>query len=249
MKNMDLNKKTVLVTGSSRGIGKAIALAFGRAGCNVVLNASKSIVQLEETKTLLEKQNIPTLALLADVSDYETCRELFAEIEKKFGSVDILVNNAGISHIGLFTDMTPAQWQRILSVNLESALNCTHLAVPSMVHKKNGVIINISSMWGEVGASCEAVYSASKGAINAFTKAMAKELGPSNIRVNAISCGVIDTEMNACFSQEERQALAEEIPLMRFGKPEEVGDLAVFLASQRAKFLTGKIITLDGGMI
>lgn len=246
---MDLNKKTVLVTGSSRGIGKAIALAFGRAGCNVVLNASKSIVQLEETKTLLEKQNIPTLALLADVSDYETCRELFAEIEKKFGSVDILVNNAGISHIGLFTDMTPAQWQRILSVNLESALNCTHLAVPSMVHKKNGVIINISSMWGEVGASCEAVYSASKGAINAFTKAMAKELGPSNIRVNAISCGVIDTEMNACFSQEERQALAEEIPLMRFGKPEEVGDLAVFLASQRAKFLTGKIITLDGGMI
>lgn len=246
---MDLNKKTVLVTGSSRGIGKAIALAFGRAGCNVVLNASKSIVQLEETKTLLEKQNIPTLALLADVSDYETCRELFAEIEKKFGSVDILVNNAGISHIGLFTDMTPAQWQRILSVNLESALNCTHLAVPSMVHKKNGVIINISSMWGEVGASCEAVYSASKGAINAFTKAMAKELGPSNIRVNAISCGVIDTEMNACFSQEERQTLAEEIPLMRFGKPEEVGDLAVFLASQRAKFLTGKIITLDGGMI
>ncbi|MGM9916393.1 elongation factor P 5-aminopentanone reductase [Anaerotignum sp.] len=246
---MDLNKKTVLVTGSSRGIGKAIALAFGRAGCNVVLNASKSIVQLEETKTLLEKQNIPTLALLADVSDYKTCRELFAEIEKKFGSVDILVNNAGISHIGLFTDMTPAQWQRILSVNLESALNCTHLAVPSMVHKKNGVIINISSMWGEVGASCEAVYSASKGAINAFTKAMAKELGPSNIRVNAISCGVIDTEMNACFSQEERQTLAEEIPLMRFGKPEEVGDLAVFLASQRAKFLTGKIITLDGGMI
>ena len=246
---MDFNKKTVLVTGSSRGIGKAIALAFGHAGCNVVLNASKSIAQLEETKTLFENENIPVLALLADVSDYEKCKELFAEIEKKFGSVDILVNNAGISHIGLFTDMTPAQWQRILSVNLESALNCTHLAVPAMVHKKDGVIINISSMWGEVGASCEAVYSASKGAINAFTKAMAKELGPSHIRVNAISCGVIDTEMNACFSEEERQALVEEIPLMRFGKPEEVGDLAVFLASQRAKFLTGKIITLDGGMI
>lgn len=246
---MDFNKKTVLVTGSSRGIGKAIALAFGRAGCNVVLNASKSIAQLEETKTLLEKENIPVLALLADVSNYETCRELFLEIEKKFGFIDILVNNAGISHIGLFTDMVPAEWQRVLSVNLESALNCTHLAVPTMVHKKDGVIINISSMWGEVGASCEAVYSASKGAINAFTKAMAKELGPSNIRVNAISCGVIDTEMNACFSEEERLALAEEIPLLRFGKPEEVGDLAVFLASQRAKFLTGKIITLDGGMI
>lgn len=246
---MNLKKKTVLVTGSSRGIGKAIALAFGRAGCNVVLNASKSLAQLEETKTLLEQENIPVLAFLADVSEYESCRGLFAEIEKKFGSVDILVNNAGISHIGLFTDMTPAQWQRILSVNLESALNCTHLAVPSMVHKKDGVILNISSMWGEIGASCEAVYSASKGAINAFTKAMAKELGPSNIRVNAISCGVIDTEMNACFSEEERQALTEEIPLMRFGQPEEVGDLAVFLAGQKAKFLTGKIITLDGGMI
>ncbi|MGN0135762.1 elongation factor P 5-aminopentanone reductase [Anaerotignum sp.] len=244
-----MHQKTVLVTGSSRGIGKAIALAFGHAGYNVVLNASKSIPQLEETKTLFEKEGIPVLALLADVSDYENCRTLFRQIENHFGSVDILVNNAGISHIGLFTDMKPAEWQRILSVNLESALNCTHLAVPTMVHKKDGVILNISSMWGEVGASCEAVYSASKGAINAFTKAMAKELGPSNIRVNAISCGVIDTEMNACFSAEERQALAEEIPLMRFGKPEEVGDLAVFLASQKASFLTGKIITLDGGMI
>lgn len=246
---MKSKKKTVLVTGSSRGIGRAIALAFGRAGCNVVLNASKSMTQLEETKSLLEKENIPVLSVLADVSDYESCKMLFSEIEKTFGMVDILVNNAGISHIGLFTDMTPADWQRVLSVNLGSALNCTHLAVPAMVSEKAGVILNISSMWGEVGASCEAVYSASKGAVNAFTKAMAKELGPSGIRVNAISCGVIDTEMNACFTQEERQAMADEIALMRFGQPEEVADLAVFLASKRASFLTGKIITLDGGML
>ena len=237
---MELKKKTVLVTGSSRGIGRAIALAFGRAGYNVALNASKSAAQLEETKSLLESEAIPVLAVLADVSDYEGCKLLFAKIEETFGMVDVLVNNAGISHIGLFTDMTPAEWNHVLDVNLGSVLNCTHLAVPAMVSEKDGVILNIS---------CEAVYSASKGGINAFTKAMAKELGPSHIRVNAISCGVIDTEMNACFSEEERQALADEIPLMRFGQPEEVAELAVFLADQKASFLTGKIITLDGGML
>ena len=246
---MELKKKTVLVTGSSRGIGRAIALAFGRAGYNVALNASKSAAQLEETKSLLESEAIPVLAVLADVSDYEGCKLLFAKIEETFGMVDVLVNNAGISHIGLFTDMTPAEWNHVLDVNLGSVLNCTHLAVPAMVSEKDGVILNISSMWGEVGASCEAVYSASKGGINAFTKAMAKELGPSHIRVNAISCGVIDTEMNACFREEEGQALADEIPLMRFGQPEEVAELAVFLADQKASFLTGKIITLDGGML
>ena len=170
---MELKKKTVLVTGSSRGIGRAIALAFGRAGYNVALNASKSAAQLEETKSLLESEAIPVLAVLADVSDYEGCKLLFAKIKETFGMVDVLVNNAGISHIGLFTDMTPAEWNHVLDVNLGSVLNCTHLAVPAMVSEKDGVILNISSMWGEVGASCEAVYSASKGGINAFTKAMA----------------------------------------------------------------------------
>ena len=246
---MNTERKTVLVTGSSRGIGRAIALAFGRAGYNIVLNASKSAKQLAEVHTLLEREGVPVLAVLADVSDYDACRDLFAQIEQRFGAVDVLVNNAGISHIGLFTDMSPDEWRHVLSVNLESVLHCTHLAVPAMVRKKSGVILNISSMWGEVGASCEAVYSASKGGVNAFTKAMAKELGPSQIRVNAISCGVIDTEMNACFSAEEKQALIEEIPLMRLGKAEEVGELAVFLASEKAAFLTGKILTIDGGML
>ncbi len=246
---MNTQRKTVLVTGSSRGIGRAIALAFGRAGYNIVLNASKSAKQLAEVRALLELEGVPVLAVLADVSDYDACRDLFAQIEQRFGAVDVLVNNAGISHIGLFTDMSPNEWKRVLSVNLESVLHCTHLAVPAMVRKKSGVILNISSMWGEIGASCEAVYSASKGGVNAFTKAMAKELGPSQIRVNAISCGVIDTEMNACFSAEEKQALIEEIPLMRLGKAEEVGELAVFLASERAAFLTGKILTIDGGML
>ncbi len=242
-------QKTVLVTGSSRGIGKSIAFAFGRAGCQVVLNASRNQEQLQETYQQMQQEGISCMAILADVSDYTACETMFAKIKQTFGDVDILVNNAGISHIGLFTDMQPHQWQHILAVNLHSVLHCTHLAVPAMVRKQSGVILNISSMWGESGASCEAVYSASKGGVNAFTKSMAKELGPSHIRVNAIACGVIDTDMNACFSAEEKQALAEEIALMRLGTPKEVADTALHLASDHASFLTGQIITLDGGMI
>ena len=219
---MSLKGKTVFITGSSRGIGLAIAFAFAKEGCNIVLNASKSKEALLELEKTLAKDNIPVLTLLGDASDYECCKKMFQSIENTFGSVDILVNNAGISHIGLFTDMTPEEWHRLIAVNLYSVFNCTHLAVTDMVRKKSGSIINISSMWGETGASCEAVYSASKGGINSFTKAMAKELGPSGIRVNAIACGVIETQMNASFDEDERKALAEDISLMRFGTPEEV---------------------------
>lgn len=246
---MNLQGKTALITGSSRGIGKAIAAALGRAGCRVAINASRSEEELLRTAKELAEEGISCAPFLADVSDYESCLALFVEIKNTFGEVDILVNNAGAAHIGLFTDMTPNQWQRLLAVDLGSVLNCTHLAVPAMVRKHSGVILNISSMWGERGASCEAVYSAAKGGVNAFTKAMAKELGPSGIRVNAIACGVIDTQMNACFSEEERAALADEISLMRFGSPEEVGQLACFLAGEKSSFLTGQIITLDGGMV
>lgn len=242
-------KKTVLVTGSSRGIGKAIAFAFGKEGFQVILNASKSEKELNDTVDEFQKQNISCYGILADVSDYTQCKKLFSQIQSIFGNIDILVNNAGISHIGLFTDMTPNQWKKIMEVNFDSVLNCTHLALPSMIHKKEGIILNISSMWGEKGASCEAVYSASKGAVNSFTKSIAKELGPCNIHVNAISCGVIDTNMNVCFDEEEKNALKEEISLMRFGKTEEVAQLAVFLASEKASFITGQIITIDGGMI
>lgn len=245
---MSLMGKTVFISGSSRGIGQAMAFAFARAGCNIILNSSKSKSALSAIEEKLKQNNVPVLSLLGDVSDYDTCKNMFETIEKTFGSVDILINNAGISHIGLFTDMAPKDWQRLMAVNLNSVFNCTHLAVPSMVRKKSGCIINISSMWGEIGASCEAVYSASKGGINSFTKAMAKELGPSSIRVNAIACGVIETQMNACFEEEERKALIDEIPLMRFGTPEEVANLALFLADESSSYLTGQVITLDGGM-
>ena len=240
---------TVLVTGSSRGIGKAIAYAFGKKGYKVVLNGSKNKIALEQTKKEFLQQDIDCIAVLADVSKYEQCQILFDEIQKTYGGVDILINNAGISHIALFSDMTPQQWKSILSVNLESVLNCTHIALKYMLHCHKGSIINISSMWGQRGASCEAIYSASKGGVDAFTKAMAKELGPSGIRVNAISCGVIDTEMNNCFDEQEKQMLIEEISLMRIGKTDEVANLAVFLAEDTASFITGQIVVIDGGML
>ncbi|WP_317854055.1 elongation factor P 5-aminopentanone reductase [Chakrabartyella piscis] len=242
-------QKTVLITGSSRGIGRGIAKAFGKAGYRIVLNASKSQEELLNTAKELEDLGISVLPILADVSDYVACQKMFQEIENAYGTVDVLVNNAGISHIGLFTDMRPENWQKMIAINFESVCNCCHLALPSMVRNKLGTIINISSIWGNSGASCEAVYSATKGAINAFTQALAKEYAPSGIRVNAIACGVIETQMNACFDAEERQNLADEIPMMRFGTTEEVGNVAVFLANDASSYLTGQILTLDGGFL
>lgn len=245
---MNLKEKIVLVTGSSRGIGKSIAVSFGKEGCKIILNASKSKEELQKTVKELREKKINCHGILTDVSDYHNCKKMFSEIIETYGTPDIVVNNAGISHIGLFSDMTPKQWKYIMDINFQSVLNCTHLALPSMIHKKEGLFINISSMWGEKGASCEAVYSASKGAVNAFTKSMAKELGPSGIRVNAISCGVIDTAMNGDFNDEEQVVLKERIALLRFGKTKEVAQLAVFLASEKAEYITGQIITIDGCM-
>ena len=241
---MHLKGKKVLITGSSRGIGKAIAFAFAKEGCEVILNASKSGYEMENTADEITESGGICRTFMADVSDYSQCEDMFETI----GNIDILINNAGISYLGLFSDMKPSDWERVMNVNINSVFNCTHLAIPHMVHKKSGIIINISSMWGDKGASCEAVYSASKGAVNSFTKAMAKELGPSGIRVNAISCGVIDTKMNAWLSDEERAELADEISLMRFGNSSEVADLAVFLASEKSEFINGQVITIDGGM-
>ncbi len=245
---MDLKGKTVLITGSSRGIGKAIAYAFAKKGCNLVLNASVSSDELLKTQEELKSMGYYSYSYLADVSDYSQCADMFNTVATIYGGVDILINNAGISYLGLFTDMKPENWNRIIDVNFKSVLNCCHLAIPKMVNHKSGIIINISSIWGDRGASCEAVYSATKGAVNSFTKAMAKELGPSGIRVNAISCGVIDTKMNQCFTSEERDVLAGEISLMRFGTPEEIANLAVFLAGNNSSFINGQVITSDGCM-
>lgn len=235
--------KTAVITGSSRGIGKAIAEEFAKNEYHVILNASKSADELNDAYEEFLSKGYSCEAVLADVSDYEECKKLFIK------APDVLVNNAGISHIGLFTDMTPESFKHLIDVNLMSAFNCSHIALKTMIRNHCGNIINISSIWGERGASCEVVYSASKGGINSFTKALAKEVGLSGIRVNAISCGVIDTKMNACFDEEEKAALCDEISLARFGKAEEIAKLAYFLAEDdKSGYINGQIITADGGM-
>lgn len=239
--------KTVLITGASRGIGRAIAETFAKEGYRLIINCSKS---KSELLTLRDELNASSrtevLASVGDVSDYQYISQLFEEANAHFGGVDVLINNAGISHIGLLADMSIDEWNHIVSTNLTSVFSTCKHAIPHMVHQKSGKIINISSVWGTVGASCEVAYSACKGGMNSFTRALAKELAPSNIQVNAIACGVIDTQMNACFDEEERQALADEIPAGRFGTPKEVAALTLSLCTDNT-YLTGQVITLDGG--
>lgn len=240
-------KPTVLITGASRGIGQAIATAFAKAGYRLVITCSKTEKDLFAlAETLKADYSAEILTNVGDISDYHYVNQLFQTIQETFGSIDILVNNAGISYVGLLTDMSIEDWNRIVNTNLTSVFSTCKHAIPDMVRRQSGKIINISSVWGNVGASCEVAYSACKGGMNSFTKALAKELAPSNIQVNAIACGCIDTQMNACFSEEDRQALAEEIPSGRFGTPEEVANLVLALAEGHS-YLTGQIITLDGG--
>lgn len=247
---MNFKEKVVLITGSSRGIGKAIALKFASLGATVFINGSKDEKALKTTYKEIISMGGKGYMYLCDVASYEDVSTLFKYIYSQVNSpADILINNTGISHVGLFTDTTPSMWKSIIDTNLTSVYNCCHLAVPNMIQNQDGCIINISSIWGNVGASCEVAYSASKGGINSFTKALAKELGPSNIRVNAIACGFIATEMNSYLSQEEVDTFVEDIPLCRAGKPEEVADLCVYLASSNSNYLTGQVITLDGGLL
>jgi len=236
--------KTAFITGSSRGLGLGAALEFARAGYNIIINSSKSADELLSAQKLIEAEGVRCERFLGDLGNPDTCEKIFAEA----GLIDVLINNAGISHIGLLTDMSAEEINSVIVTNLISAINCSRLAAKAMLRQGRGNIINISSVWGGRGAACEAVYSASKGALETFTRALAKELGPSGIRVNAISCGVMDTRMNECFSEEERYALLENIPLGRFGTPEELGKLALFLDSDAAGYITGQVIGLNGGM-
>ena len=240
-------KPTVLITGASRGIGKAIAIAFAKSGYQLVITCSKTENALLDLANSLRTQySANVLTSVGNIADYHYVEALFHDIQNRFGTIDVLVNNAGISYVGLLTDMSINDWNHIINTNLTSVFSTCKHTIPDMVRRQSGKIINISSVWGTVGASCEVAYSACKGGINSFTKALAKELAPSNIQVNAIACGCIDTQMNACFSKEERLALAEEIPSGRFGTPEEVADLVLDLANGHS-YLTGQIITLDGG--
>ena len=243
-----MKKKNVLITGSSRGIGRACALAFAGAGYHVFINCRKSPDQLRQTYREIISSGGSCTMLPGDVSDPECVRAMFRELKTVCEGPDVLVNNAGVAYFGLLSDMTDEDWRQVIDTDLSSAFYCCREAIPYMVSRKQGRIINISSMWGTAGASCEAAYSAAKSGLHGLTRALARELAPSNIQVNALACGVIDTEMNSRLTAEERAALEEEIPAGRYGTAEEAARTVLLLADAPA-YLTGQIIGLDGGMI
>lgn len=241
--------KVALVTGASRGIGREIALELARSGVSVAVNYYSSDEKAKELLLEIQSLNQNAQIYKADVSnDYEVS-EMVHKIQSELGDIDIVVNNAGISQIGLFTDMTSSERDRMIGVNLIGAMNVAKAVLPSMIHYKRGSIINISSMWGEVGASCEVVYSAAKAGLIGFTKALAKEVGPSGIRVNCVSPGVIDTDMNSELSEADMNELINDIPLNRIGTPSDIAKAVKFLVSDKAAYITGQVLSVNGGMI
>ncbi len=238
--------KYVLVTGASRGIGKSTALLFASKGYHVFLNCSTSIKDLDNVKTQISINGGSCTLVPGNVGNSQEVKAIFDKIYSECAHLDVLVNNAGVAHIGLLSDMTDEEWNHIIQTNLSSVFYCCRAAIPPMVSQKSGKIINISSIWGNTGASCEVAYSASKSGVNGLTKALAKELAPSNIQVNAISCGVIDTVMNGQLNTTERKELEYEIPAGRFGTTEEVAEI-IWQTANSPSYMTGQIIGIDGG--
>lgn len=240
-------KKNVLITGASGGIGSALALAFAGKGYGVALQFYSREQAARKTAEKIRAEGGTAEVFGADVSREAEVEALFDAAEAKLGFLGVLVNNAAISQKGLFTDLTLEEWNRVFAVNCTGAFLCSRRALVEMIRRKEGCILNVSSMWGQVGASCEAAYSASKAALIGLTQALAKEEGPSGIRVNCIAPGVIDTAMNADLSEEDRAALREETPLGRIGTPEEVAQAAVLLAEN--PFITGQTLGVNGGFV
>ena len=234
--------KSVLITGASRGIGYTACIGFLKAGWKVFACA-RDIHLLTD----LSNENSSLYPVACDLKDPVQIDHMFQMIKQQVDHLDAVINNAGIAHIGLIQDMSIDEWDELMHVNLRAPFMVIKSALPGMLKEHVGTIVNISSMWGTYGASCEAAYSASKGGLNALTKALAKELAPSGIRVNAIAAGAIDTTMNAFLSSEERKQLEDEIGLGRLGRPEEVADLILYLCSEKSSYLTGAVIPLDGG--
>ena len=240
--------KTALITGGSRGIGRACVLAFAQAGWQVAWCYRKEKEQSLALEQELKALGLSGLGFPADVADPAQVDALFCQTEQALGPVDALVCNAGVAHRGLLSDMTTAEWRQVMGVDLDGVFYCCRRAIPSMVRRQKGSILTLSSMWGLTGGSCEVAYSAAKAGVIGLTKALAKELGPSGVRVNCIAPGVIATQMNGDLTQEDRQSLADETPLCRLGMPEEVARAALFLSQEEAGFITGQVLAVDGGI-
>lgn len=240
-------KKVIIVTGASRGIGREVSRYLSREGNIVIANYNKSESQAIELKEELKKENIEIDIFKADVSKREEVKEMIKFVISKFGKIDVLINNAGISEVKMFTDVTDEDWNRIINTNLYSAFCMTQEVLENMIHNKKGCIINISSIWGMVGASCEAIYSMSKAGIDSLTKSLAKELGPSNIRINSIAPGIIDTTMNNILSEEDINDITSNIPLGKIGSAIDIAKCVKWLIED--EYTTGQIISVNGGWV
>ena len=237
-----MNSNIILISGASRGIGRQIAIELSQTGYTVIANYNKSEQSAKELQTQF---NIDIFQ--ADISKSTEIKQLTDYVLKKYGKIDVLINNAGISQTKLFTDITDEDWNKMINTNLYSAFKLTQNCLPNMIHNKSGSIINISSMWGQVGASCESLYSITKAGIDAMTKSLAKELGPSGIRVNSIAPGFIDTDMNKCYSKEDVQSVIDETPLEKIGTPSDISKCIKWLIEDQ--FTTGQIISINGGLV
>ena len=242
-------RKIALITGGSRGIGAACVRAFAEAGYSVVFLYNRSREKAEALVQSLRAEGRDVAAFPCDVADAAQVQAVITEILRSYRRIDALVNCAGIAHIGLFTDMTEAEWDHLFAVNVRSAFSVTKAVLPGMISRQQGAIVNVSSMWGEVGASCEVAYSATKAALIGMTKALAKEVGPSGVRVNCVTPGVIDTDMNAQLTDADREELAEETPLGRIGEAVEVAKTILYLCGEGASFITGQVLGVSGGLV
>ena len=241
--------KTVLITGASKGIGATMAIRFAEKGYNVVMNYNSSVQSAVLLQKSLKESGYNVIAYKANVKNRLEVDLMVKEAIYRFGSIDILVNNAGIANQSLITDLSEQEWNDIIGVNLNGVFNCCQAVLPHMINQKSGSILNISSMWGEVGASCEVAYSAAKAGVIGFTKALAKEVGPSGITVNCITPGLIDTAMNQNLAIDEVTAMIEDTPLGRIGTTNDVAEAALYLTSNKASYITGQVLGVNGGYV